>query len=277
MVNKNRTFLREPFFHFLIFGIVLFAGHQLWEQRQTRLDKTILVSTAEIQRQADVFAGENQRIPSDDDIQALIFAYIEQEALAREATRRGLAENDLIIQRRLAQKMRFVLENNAPREIDDTTLEKYYTDNPDIFTTPANISFRHIYLSPESRKGTLDGDAVKILQSVQSGTDWETLGDPFIMQRHYNKLAAPDLSRLFGDDFAKALFEKKNTGWHGPVQSAFGLHIVAIDSHSPAVLPRFQTIKDRVKIEWEDTTRRAENRTALKQLIESYTVQVEGE
>jgi len=99
--------IREPLVHFILIGALLFAGHHFWSKAFSKEDYTIYVSDTEIRRQAEIFASENQRQPTDEDIQGLIFAHVEEQILMREAQRLGLEADDTIIRRRLAQKMRF--------------------------------------------------------------------------------------------------------------------------------------------------------------------------
>jgi len=58
-----KPFFREPFVHFVVLGGLLFAGHSLWQKHVTKADRTIIVSPAEMERQAQIFARENQRAP----------------------------------------------------------------------------------------------------------------------------------------------------------------------------------------------------------------------
>jgi len=83
-----------------------------------------------MERQATIFAGENRRQPTDEDLKALLFAYVEEQALMREAQRLGLGNDDTIIRRRLAQKMRFLIEDvDVPKEPDEATLNAWFKDN----------------------------------------------------------------------------------------------------------------------------------------------------
>ena len=91
---------REPLVHFIILGALLFAGHMLWQTHISKADYTITVTADEMERQALIFAGENRRAPTDEDLKALLFAHVEEQALMREAQRIGLGEDDTIIRRR---------------------------------------------------------------------------------------------------------------------------------------------------------------------------------
>ena len=109
-VDMNKYF-KDPLIHFIILGILVFFSHSIWQRNISKSDYTINVTEEEMARQAKIFSGENRREPTNDDIKALLYSYIEERALMREAERLGLGEDDTIIRRRLAQKMRFIIED----------------------------------------------------------------------------------------------------------------------------------------------------------------------
>lgn len=275
-----KTLLREPLVHFVILGAALFIGHGFWQKTYGNADLTIDISTEELERQAVIFAGENRREPTDEDLQSLLFAYVEEQALMREAERLGLGEDDTIIRRRLAQKMRFMIEDvESPAMPDDAVLEAWFEERKDRFVTPEKRAFTHIYLSPQARGETLNTDAAELLGTV-TGDNWKTLGDPFMMKRDFEALSAKEIERLFGDAFANDLFALQTdnpTNWQGPIESAFGLHIIRVKSVEPKKTPTFEEVKGSVSAAWLDETRRQNNTVRLKKLINKYTVTVEGQ
>lgn len=276
------SFWREPLVHFVILGAALFAGHALWQTANSAADYTVNISTEELERQAVIFAGENRRQPTDEDLKALLFAYVEEQVLMREAERLGLGEDDTIIRRRLAQKMRFMIEDvDGPETPDDATLKAWFDENTDKFINPERRSFTHIYLSPQSRGEAIDTDAADLLAKITASADddmWKKLGDPFMMKRDYEPISKIDATRLFGKEFAADLFglETSATNWQGPIASAFGLHIVRVNDIQPEVTPTFEEVRSSVLAAWLSETQRGNNQERLKELIAKYTVNVEG-
>ena len=270
-----KNLLREPFVHFVLLGVLLFAGHSLWQKHVSKTDHTIFIDPAELQRQAQIFATENQRQPSEADLEGLLFAHIEEQALMREAKRLGLDEDDTIIRRRLAQKMRFMIEDISVPELPERAdLQTWFKENPERFIRPETRSFEHIYLSPKNRAKTVVAEAESLL-STGISQDWESQGDAFIAGRRFTKLAQPAVRRDFGTAFAQSLFELPDTpDWQGPVNSAFGVHIIRLTNVTPEFLPEFGAIQAEVEAVWSDEAKRAENEAALKTLIETYRVEV---
>lgn len=275
--------LREPLVHFIILGALLFAGHAIWQHHVTKADYTITVTTDEMERQALIFAGENRRQPTDDDLKALLFSHVEEQALMREAQRLGLGEDDTIIRRRLAQKMRFIIEDvDAPELPSDAVLKAWFDTNIDDFVSPETRSFSHIYFSPETHGETIEKTALGALGKIllrNPPTDWKTLGDPFMLKRQFRDLRAIEATRLFGPEFAKGIFTAPFTAsgnnWQGPIESAFGLHLIRIDNVSPRSTPVFNDVRGEVEAAWQEQAQRIANQNNLKEVIKKYKVDVQ--
>lgn len=272
-----RSFLKEPLVQFIVLGALLFVGNALWERHVQKSDYTIAIQPGEMERQAAIFASENRRQTTDEDLRALLFAHVEEEVLLREAQRLGLGEDDTIIRRRLAQKMRFMIENTSETAAaTEVQLREWFDQNQARFTRPERRSFSHIYLSPEKHGEQLQANAQAILSRVID-ENWESLGDPFMLNRAYELIEKTSIERLMGVHFATSLFEIKGSDWHGPVESAFGLHVIKVTDVKPETVPSFDTIRDQVEAEWRDTTRRAANTQRLRDLIKKYKVVVEDD
>jgi parvulin-like peptidyl-prolyl isomerase len=269
-------FLREPFVHFVLLGGLLFAGHALWQTHVTKSDRTIFVSPEEMERQAQIFAAENRRQPSDADIEGLLFAHIEEQALMREAQRLGLDEDDTIIRRRLAQKMRFMIDDvSAPEMPPRDELKLWYENNPARFIRPETRSFEHIFLSPKNRADTVVAEAESLLKAGIP-ENWEAQGDAFISGREFSTLAQTAVQRDFGTAFAEKLFALPNSpDWQGPINSAFGVHLIRLTGVTAEYLPKFGDIQVEVEAVWLDEAKRVENTEALKKLIGKYRVEVQ--
>lgn len=268
---------REPLVHFIILGALLFAGHMLWQRHVSKADYTITVTAEEMERQALIFAGENRRQPTDEDLKALLFSHVEEQALMREAERLGLGEDDTIIRRRLAQKMRFIIEDvDAPDLPAEPELKTWFEANINQFISAETYSFSHIYLSPEQHGDNLSAKATEILSLVkQPSQDWKSLGDPFMMKREFKNLTKIDTKRLFGSNFSKSLRELKGNIWLGPIESAFGIHLVRLDNFTPSITPNFDDVRRQVETAWQEEAQRSANQARLKQLIQKYKVDVQ--
>ncbi|MEP0730676.1 MAG: hypothetical protein ABJC40_13670, partial [Parasphingorhabdus sp.] len=88
---------RDPITHFVLIGLALVAINHFWTAWQGELGRTIVVSTAEIDRLETIWAGTAGRRPTGEDRKQIIEQYVQEEALVREAERLGLGNDDTII------------------------------------------------------------------------------------------------------------------------------------------------------------------------------------
>ncbi|WP_409433108.1 peptidyl-prolyl cis-trans isomerase [Litorimonas sp. RW-G-Af-16] len=269
-------FWQEPLVHFILLGAALFLGHSLWASHIAKTDYTITVDPAEIERQAAIFASENRRDLTDEDLEGLLFAYVEEQALMREAQRLGLDDDDTIIRRRLAQKMRFMISDvGAPPLPKEATLREWFELNKSDFITPETRSFRHIYISPNRSQDADLNEVIVMTINQLDEMDWREIGDPFMLPREYSNTTEVKITRDFGRDFAAQVFALPSGTWSDPVESALGVHLVYIDTITPAVQPAFDDIRIKVEEAWLDQATRQNNQDRLEKLITKYKVVVE--
>ncbi|HJY42478.1 MAG TPA: hypothetical protein VJ303_14605 [Steroidobacteraceae bacterium] len=110
-MNFLRAALREPLLHFVLIGALLFA-FTAWRQQQHD-SAEIRITSGEIAQLAAFWETQSQRRPTSEELRRLIEERIDEEVLAREAVRLGLDRDDVIVRRRLAQKMAFVSDDLA--------------------------------------------------------------------------------------------------------------------------------------------------------------------
>lgn len=272
-----RQLRREPLVHFIIVAWLVFAGHAAWTAHVAARDATISITEEDMQRMAALYASESGALPSPEDMAAMVSDKIRDEALSREARRLGLDAGDTIIERRLAQKMSFMVSDLADTpDPDEKTLRSWYDVHKDIYTAPPSVTFEHVFLS--TGRAT-DADTATLLATLNAPAppDWQTLGDPFILQRAYGDLPFRETVRLFGADFATALFAlDAGTAWQGPVSSALGQHLVHLIAKDEGRLRPFEEVRSQVEKDWRDNALRAANETAIANIIKRYRVRIEG-
>lgn len=269
--------LRDPITYFVLIGLALVAINHVWANYQGKQGQTITVSAAEIDRLSALWANTAGRLPTGEDKRQIIDQFVQQEVLVREAERLGLGDEDTIIQRRLAQKMDFLVSGESKAaNPTDAILKKWFEQNRDQFAAPERRSFVHIYLSPEKHGGAIETVAASTLRAVQSGTGWKSLGDPFIQKRSYAALPESEVTRLFGPDFAGAIFKLDAGQWSPPIGSAFGLHLVRIETIDSAAEANFEPIKAEIAAAWQENQSSKAKQEALQELVSGYDVVIEG-
>src|ERR1700722_592430 len=150
------TLLREPLFQFLVLGAALFGLFHLVDGRKAETTEKIVISSARIANLADGFARTWQRPPGTEELQGLIDDYIRDEVFYREGRAAGLDRDDVIIRRRVRQKMEFFAEDASVPEPSEAQLAAYLDANQARFKTEDHFTFRQVFLSASRRAATID-------------------------------------------------------------------------------------------------------------------------
>ena len=275
-----RELSREPLVHFALAALVLFGFHLGWTSWSNRSQNTIHVTNTEMDRLVALYTSESGSPPTGQDIQAMVADHVRNEALAREARRLSLHVGDTIVDRRLAQKMSFLVSDlTTLKAPTDEELRTWYRTHPDRFSKPARVTFDHVFFSAEKRKDTVRQDAQTLLNELgkDQRVEWRKAGDPFMLSRSYGDLPLREAARIFGPEFTKALAETPAAShWQGPLTSAFGVHLVRVTRNEKAERPPLEDVRKAVETDWEDAMRRQANADAIRAIVGKYRVVIEG-
>ncbi len=276
-----KKWLREPLLHFLLIGALLFVIYGLQNEGISDQSKRIVFTQADIDRLSLLWEKQRQRPPTQAELSGLIEQQVREQVFYREALAMGLDQNDAIVRRRLAQKVEFISADIAAQvEPSETELADYLASHHEKFEIPARISFIQIYLSADRRGKQTENDAHRLLSELRQPTskvDIKSAGDPFMMGQQLKQLTESGVSQLFGQDFASKLFSLPTEGWQGPVWSAYGLHLVRIDSKAAAQQPELMAVRDKVRNEWMDQQRRALDKAFYQGLRQRYEIIIEND
>ena len=272
------TLLREPLFQFLVLGGVLFSLSHLVDRNKAEAPDRILVSSARIDNLADGFARTWRRPPSKEELQGLIDDYIRDEVFYREGRAAGLDRDDVIIRRRVRQKVEFLAEDASSAEPGDDQLAAYLEANPARFRTDDRLTFRQVFLSANRRERTINDDSKQVADALtQLGATGDTtsLGDPFLLGEDFKAVSQTDVVGIFGDDFAKYLAVAELGRWQGPISSSFGQHFVYISERIPGGLPPLAAVREAVLREWSNARRLEAEQKLYRSLRDRYDIVVE--
>jgi parvulin-like peptidyl-prolyl isomerase len=273
-LNILRAAVREPLLHFFLIGALLFAFTAWRQQKQDHSE--IRITSGEVAQLAAFWEAQSQRKPTAAELRGLIEERIDEEVLAREAVRLGLDRDDVIVRRRLAQKMAFVSDDLAvvgePAEAD---LRAYCDAHKETYTTPDLYALRHVFFNPDRHGMALDKDAQHALQRLARGANPNDVGDPFMLPRELADVSRDDIARDFGSTFADAVTASAPGSWSGPVRSPFGVHLVKLESHTPSSVARFEDVRDRVREALLAQKQQEANATLRAKLRQQYKIVVE--
>jgi hypothetical protein len=270
-----KRLLREPLLHFLLLGGALFLIFGRGGTDTGGDDRQIIVRDTDVKRLAAAFAQTWHRPPDADELQTQIDDYIREEVLYRIALTLGLDKDDLIIRRRLRQKMEFTFEDTVPTPQEDE-LRAYFVAHADkLFRSQPLISFRQVFVSFQ-RGNTAETDARWILTQLASATPGASnQGDTLLLGEGFEQTPLDRIAALFGDEFAGALATTSPGHWAGPLRSSYGLHLVLVTASQPAAIPPFEQVRSGVEREWFAEHRAAALKAQYLALLAGYRVTVE--
>ncbi len=188
----------------------------------------------------------------------------------------GLHKSDPVIQRRLVARVRDLITAGVrARSPDEARLRLHYQKNADRWRTPLRLDLSHVYLSRDRRGQATGSDATALLRVLvdeallpEAGI---RLGDPFLSGHRLSGATRARIVARLGPDFANRVATAPSRRWFGPVESAFGSHLVWIHERLESELPKFEEVRTRVLEDWFD----AEARIALRDELERHRRRVE--
>lgn len=273
--------LKEPLLHFLLLGGLIFAAYSMVaECGGTERRDRIVVSEDRVGSLAAIFQRTWLRPPTQQELDGLVEEYIKEEILYREALALGLDRDDLVIRRRMRQKMEFLnADLVAQYPVTEAELQAFLDANRERFRRPDRLSFQQIYFNPdkhgadtrprtEALLGRLNADPALAAQAAM-------LGDPTLLSGTLDQATPREITGLFGGEFAAALAKAPAGRWVGPVASSYGLHLVRVTTHEVGGMPTLDESRPAVERDWA-AARRAEAKDRFYQALRSrYSVEVE--
>ena len=270
--------LREPLLQFLALGAMLFALYGLAGKRSAEAPEKIVVSASRVANLGDGFARTWRRLPNEQELQGLIEDYIRDEVFYREGRAAGLDRDDVIIRRRVRQKMEFLADDMSVPEPSDEQLAAYLASNPERFRAEDQLTFHQVFLSATRRANTIDSDSkqiASILARADGAVDATVLGDPFLLGEEFRNVSPSKVTSIFGESFAKQISVVEKGRWQGPISSGFGQHFVFISEWVSGNLPPLDAVRPVVHREWANARRLEAEQKLYASLRNRYEIVVE--
>ncbi len=200
-------------------------------------ENIIYVSDNDIDFLVSTWNDQMQKPPNKEELKTIIENFIQNEALYREALKLNLERGDIIVKRRLVQKLGFLKQEEGVKIPNDSELKKYFDENKGEFRIPKRLSFNHIFFSKESRS----------MEEVRRYlVDKNVKSDPFLLGRNFSDKTIRQIQRDFGDKFASSLDKLTTRKKNLIIESIYGWHIVNVSNIEDSYLPEFNSIKDKL-------------------------------
>ena len=279
----GRRAVREPLLHFFLAGATLFGAYA-WVNRSADLPVTsaaqqIRIGKDDVAWLANTWAAQWGRPPTQQEVRALVADYVNEQVLAREAIALGLDDNDVIVRRRLAQKMNFLFEDTWTRaQLSEAELRAFYSDHSEMFETGASISFEQLYYSAE-RRADAPADAADALKLLRTGLPLSPRlqGDRLLVEGEFLDESEQTVSAAFGPAFAREVFRLEPAEWTGPIRSAYGMHLVRVTKLTHPQLRSFEDVRQAVEEKYRREQERSAKERFLAELRTKYGVVIEND
>lgn len=270
---------REPLLQFLVFGAGLFLLYSLVNKDPDTSPDRIVIDEAAVSRLAEQFQRTWMRPPTRRELEGLAEDLVKEEVLYREALALGLDQDDLVIRRRMRQKMEFLNADLVERrEPTHAELEDYLAANPEKFELPGRYSFRQIYLDPASSGGDAQARAIALLGRLRANpslaSDPGSLGDETMLPAGLEQDSTREIASVFGTEFADSVARAETGVWTGPYRSSYGLHLVHLTEKDGDGQPQLEQIRPLVEREWSNDRRQETNERFYEALRKRYSIEI---
>ena len=262
--------IKEPLVHFIVIALLLFAVNSYLNPNEA-FDKSISISEGRIALLKTNFINQWKREPSTEELNNLIQNQALNDAYVLEARSLKLNKGDKIIERRLRQKMDYMLEDLASaKKPDEVELRKYFEANQEKYQTPAESSFKQIFISKDKSDKEFEQSIDEIQLKIKNGEN--PVGDPSLLPEELINATSIGIEKIFGAEFVNSLDTLPLNQWQGPIDSPFGKHFVWLSQRQNNSVPAFEDVQDKVLNDWEYQRYKAFKQSYEEQLLNKYHV-----
>jgi hypothetical protein len=267
-----KKLLREPLFHFLILGAVLFAAYGWLNGGLPNSENEIVVSRGQMRSLQAQFERVWQRSPTPQELQGLVDNWVREEIFYREGVVMGLDRDDPVVRRRIAQKVEFIVDGATPVAPTAAELQSWLDAHPDKYAIGATYSLQQIYFDPARHGDGLDKTIETARVAIGKGrTD---VGDSTMLPATVQG-SADEIARVFGGDFEQTLRMLPVGGWQGPVRSGFGLHLVHVSAREDGRQANLEDVREAVERDLLHARTEEAGAAFYERLRANYNVRVE--
>ncbi len=287
-------FLKQPLVHFLVLGGLIFLAYAMTADPAVEaaadggntivVDRAALLDYMQYQAQAfepEVFEARLAEM-SDEEIDALVAAYVREEALYREGLGMGMDQADYVIRQRIVQKVEFLLENLVAADINptDADLQAYYDARVADYLSDSVYTFTHIFFDGQADMAGARAKAVALLaDSADIAFEQSSQhGDRYPFLQNYVERTRDFVGNNFSADFVAQLDAlTPGENWQGPFASRYGWHLVMLRARTEPQTPPLADIRDRVVDDYRYDMLVQSREDAEARVIAEYPVSVQLE
>lgn len=274
---------KSPFLHIILFGFLLGVTLVIGFGRPSPVDDItrVLVTQSDIAQLRAGWKRTWQREPTVAELQTLVDTFIHDEILYREALRMEYDRDDPLIRHTLKLKMEFLGESQALNsEPSLEEMQAYYSMRMDRYREPAKVSFIHVYFSTDKRGADAEKDSRKVVEQLISENpgpgELSGYGDRFMLKDHYVDQDEQQLRAAFGETFAQQVILLAPQVWHGPVASAYGLHLVKVYKRQEPYQPEIAEVEEKLRGDMDFENRQAAKQLFYTEILRNYQIEYDA-
>lgn len=271
--------LKNPIIQVVLLGLLICAALLLifGPKRPSESDRIIVIDETDM---AQLIAGWQRtwnRMPTREELKGLMENHVREEVLYQEALNEGLDRNSAVVKRALITQMEMLAEGQGEQpEITENALEAYYNLRKDQFISPAIISFKQVYFKEDQ-----DPQRLTALKDDwnQKDLDYQvarSVGAITMLAPEMKEMPADLIDREFGENFASKLQELTPGQWNGPVPSAFGWHLIYLDSLIPPGPLPLEAVRNEILIQLQYEDKDAAKEQFYTELLQQYEITYQG-
>lgn len=307
-----RRLARLPLVHFLVGGGLLFAFTRAVADPRPAAPAAVVLTADDVARLRRDHLRDTGAPPSPDAEAGLVERAIEDEVLFREALARGLDRDrsvrnwlieqmralepdtaddpdrlyararalgldrtDLVVRRMLTQKMRLLAAREHEQSPSDEVLHGFYARHAAEYRRPDQVTLWQVFVASRA-PGSAEQRLAALRRAGTAPVDAARGGDAFAAPPRLRAQSAADLTRRFGPGFAEAVAQAPVGRWSGPIRSAYGAHLVWVESRVPGDLPPLDAVRGQLRERWLEAERARRYAATLQALKARYPLRIES-
>ena len=289
--RKPVNWYREPLLHFIVIGFLIFLifdllpGEVSDDARIIRAGDSQLLTLIRSRNPRFSLEAASSYLSSltSDERERLVQDFIREEVMYREAVALGLDKNDYNNRRRLINQLEYINRGfiQESLSISNDELVHYHSGNRERYFVSPQITFTHVYFSSE-RNGednarSMADQELRILNEKEVPFHRAGFhGDRFLYHRNYVNKEQEEIASHFGKEFGRIVFElSKDDEWQGPFGSAYGYHLLLVNSVKSGYYPPLEEVSTRVVDDVVQIRIREELDQIYQQVRDSYDILIE--
>ena len=262
--------------HFLLIGVALFVAYNRLSPGRSSANRIVITQNV-VGDLITQHVAARGRPPSATELRHLIDAYVRDEILYREGVTLGLDRDDIVVKRRVRQKLEVMAEEDASTAAPtDADLAVYLSAHQDRFIQPAVLTFEQIFIGHATAGPEVRLAVARVRDALQRGDDLDRFGKASLLPQRLTQVPADLVARDFGNSFAEALEQAPIGTWTGPIEGSFGSHFARVTARTPSWVPPLEEVRGQVVREWENERRQRARDESYAKMRAKYNVGIEA-